>query len=320
MQPAPGERGGDALTGVDLLRKFIRHITVERGLAANTCLSYGYQLGSYLAFLRERGREPVAAACEDVLAFLERRKDEGLKSASLFLAAMAVRQFHRYLAQAGLAPADPTAGMRLPRFKQRIPKPLAPEAMERLLRSPLGAKFSALRDHAMLELMYATGMRVSELVGLRLGQLDLHGGWVRVMGKGSKERLVPFGPRAGAALGRYLEIRATRSPDAGNVLFLNSRGGPLTRGGFARRLTVAARRTGTAGPVSPHQIRHTTATAMLEGGASLRVVQELLGHASVLTTQRYSHVSRDALRRACEKAHPGFSGGVATRTVAPGRQ
>lgn len=291
---------------LESLKAFIRHITVERGLSPNTCQSYGYQLGGYLAFLRGRGREPAGAAREDVLAYLERRKKEGLRSASLFLAAMAIRQFHRYLAEAGRAPADPTAGMCLPRFKQRIPKPLAPAAMDRLLRPPLGAKFSALRDHAMLELMYATGMRVSELVGLRLGQADLREGWVRVMGKGSKERFVPVGPTAGAALKRYLEARAARFPAAGDVVFLNSRGGPITRGGFARRLAAVAWRAGISDPVSPHRVRHTTATAMLEGGASLRVVQELLGHASVLTTQRYTHVSAGYLRAACQRAHPRF--------------
>lgn len=295
------------MTGADMLREFIRHITVERGLGINTCQSYGYQLGGYLAFLRQRGQEPAAAVREDVLAYLERRKDEGLKSASLFLAAMAVRQFHRYLAGAGLVPADPTAGMRLPRFKQRIPKPLAPEAMDRLLRPPVGARFSALRDHAMLELMYATGMRVSELVGLRLGQVDFREGWVRVLGKGSKERLVPFGPRAGAALESYLEVRAARFPAAGDVLFLNGRGqGPITRGSFGRRLGAAARRAGISARVTPHVLRHSTATALLEGGADLRVLSELLGHASVLTTARYAHVLPSFLRRACEKAHPRF--------------
>lgn len=288
-----------------LLDAFAWHLRVERGLSPNTCASYGYQVAAYLAHLREVGRDPAAATRGDVLAYLECRKAEGLESASLFLAAMAVRQFHRYLAEAGLA-SDPTAGMRLPRFRQRIPKPLAPEAMDRLLRPPMGAKFLTLRDHAMLELMYATGMRVSELVGLRRAQVDLHEGWVRVMGKGSKERVVPVGPRAGAALERYLEVRAARLPAGGDVMFLNSRGGALTRGGFARRLAAAARQAGISGRVSPHQVRHSTATAMLEGGADLRVVQELLGHASVLTTQRYTHVSAAHLRAACQRAHPRY--------------
>jgi len=154
------------MTPTTLLDEFIRHLRVERGLSENTCLSYGYQLGAYVAFLRARGLEPVTATRDDVLSCLERRKGDGLKSASLFIAAMAVRQFHRYLAEGGFAPVDPTTGMRLPRFKQRIPKPLDAEAMDRLLRPPRGSKFSVLRDHAMMEVLYATGMRVSELTGL----------------------------------------------------------------------------------------------------------------------------------------------------------
>ncbi|HLD78691.1 MAG TPA: site-specific integrase, partial [archaeon] len=149
-----------------LLDGFMRHVRVERGLSENSCLSYKYQLGAYVAFLRARGREAAAANTDDVLAYLERRKGEGLRASSLFVVAVAVRQFHRHLVQAGRAAADPTAGMRLPRFKQRIPEPVSAERVDRLLRPPVGGKFAALRDHAMLELMYATGMRVSELTGL----------------------------------------------------------------------------------------------------------------------------------------------------------
>lgn len=290
-----------------LLDAFVRHLRVERGLSENTCLSYGYQLGAYVAFLRDRDKEPATAIRDDVLAYLERRKADGLKSASLFLAAMAIRQFHRHLAESGRASADPTSGMSLPRFKQRIPKPLDAEGMERLLRPPTGAKFSALRDHAMLELMYATGMRVSELTGLRLGQVDLQGGWARVTGKGSKERVVPFGERAAVALRRYLKARAARFAAAGDALFLNGRGqGSITRGGFGRRLGASARRVGFLARVTPHQVRHSCATHLLEGGADIRVLQELLGHNSITTTQRYAHVSARLLRQTCVKAHPRF--------------
>lgn len=290
-----------------MLDAFLRHLRVERGLSSNTCSSYRYQVAAYLAYLREVGRDPATAVRGDVLAYLERRKDAGLKSASLFIAAMAVRQFHRHLVEAGGVLVDPTAGMRLPRFKQRIPKPLDAEAMDRILRPIPGAKCSALRDNAMLELMYATGMRVSELTGLRMGQMDFRDGWVRVMGKGSKERVVPFGARAGNALERYLEARVARFPAAGDFLFLNQWGrGPITRGGFGRRLGAMARRAGLSGRVTPHQIRHSCATAMLEGGANLRVVQEMLGHGSVLTTQRYTHVNAGHLKAACQRAHPRF--------------
>ena len=289
-----------------LLDEFVRHLRVERGLSPCTWKSYGYQIRGYLRFLEARRRSPEGATREDILAYLERRKEDGLKSASLFIAAMALRQFHRYLAASGRALADPTAGMRLPRFKQRIPEPLGADAMDRLLRPPPSGKFGALRDHAMIELMYAVGLRVSELVGLRLGQVDLREGWVRVIGKGSKERLVPFGPRATAALRRYIEARDVRFPAAGDILFLNGRGGPLTRGGFASRLAAAARRAGISGRVTPHQLRHSCAPSLLEGGADLRVLSELLGHASVLTTARYAHVSAEHLKAACRRAHPRF--------------
>jgi len=289
-----------------MLDGFLQHLRVERGLAPNTCLSYGYQLGAYVAFLRARGQEPATATRDDVIAYLERRKGDGLRSASLFIAAMAVRQFHRHLAQTGCASADPTAGMRLPRFKQRIPKPLDAEGMDRLLRPPVGATFSVLRDHAMLEAMYATGMRVSELVGLRLGQVDLGAGLARPMGKGSKERIVPFGARAVIALRRYLAARAARFPAAPDVVFLNTWGRGLTRSGFGWRLATAARRAGISGRLTPHQIRHSCATHMLEGGADIRIVQEMLGHASITTTQIYTHVSANLMRETCRKAHPRF--------------
>lgn len=290
-----------------LLDEFLRHLRVERGLSPNTCLSYRYQLERYAAFLRSGGRGPASAARGDVMAYLERRKGDGLKSASLFIAALAIRQFHRYLAQAGQAAGDPTVGMRLPRFKQRIPRPMDAEAVERLLRPPTTAKLTALRDHAMLELMYATGMRVSELVGLKLGQVDLKGGWVRVTGKGSKERLVPFGRRSAAAMMRYLDARSARFPAAPNAVFLNTKGcEAITRGGFAWKLAISMRRAGLSGRFTPHQLRHSCATHMLEGGADLRVIQELLGHSSITTTQRYAHVAAKLLQDSCRKAHPRF--------------
>jgi len=290
-----------------LLDEFMRHLRVERGLSLNTRQSYKYQLKRYVAFLLSGDRSPASAAKCDVMAYLERRKNDGLKSASLFIVAMAIRQFHRYLAQAGHTASDPTAGMRLPRFKQRIPQALDTEAIERLLHPPKTAKFTALRDHAMLELMYATGIRVSELVGLKLGQLDLKGGWVRVIGKGSRERVIPFGRCAADALERYLVARSVRFPEVPAIIFLNNNGtGTITRGGFAWKLAVSARRAGLSGRFTPHQLRHSCATHMLEGGADLRVIQELLGHRSLSTTMLYTHVSSRFLRQACENTHPRF--------------
>lgn len=289
-----------------LLEGFLRHVRVERGLSENSCLSYKYQLGAYGTFLQARGQDAAGATQDDVLAFLERRKGEGLRASSLFVVAVVVRQFHRHLIEAGNAVADPTKAMRLPRFKQRIPEPVSAERVDRLLRAPVDGKFAALRDHAMLELMYATGMRVSELTGLRSGQVDLGGRWVRVLGKGSKERIVPFGRRAATALRRYLSVRAARFPTAPDALFLNARGRGITRSGFGRRLAAVARRTGDSGRLTPHQIRHSCATHLLEGGADLRVLQQLLGHSSITTTQRYTHVTTRLLRKTCQRSHPRF--------------
>ena len=291
-----------------LLDEFIRHLRVERGLSRNTWLSYGYQIKGYLAFLAARGKGPLSAGRDDVLAHLEAKKDGGRQSASIFAVAIAVRQFHRFLHEQGHAAQDPTQGMRLPKFEQHLPEFLSTTEMEQLLAAHAGAKFTTIRDRAMIELMYATGMRVSELTGLRLGQLDLETGWVRVLGKGSKERIIPFGPRAAAVLRSYLDARAGRFPTAPDALFLNVRGGgPITRGGFAWRLAAVARRAGLSGGVAPHQIRHTCATHMLMGGAELRMIAEMLGHRTVVTTQRYTHVTATLLRTTCEKTHPGYS-------------
>ena len=289
-----------------LLEGFLRHVRVERGLSENSCLSYKYQLGAYVTFLEARGQDAAGSTQDDVLAFLERRRGQGLKNSSLFVVAVVIRQFHRHLVEVGRVVADPTKAMRLPRFKQRIPEPVSEERVVRLLRAPAGKKFAVLRDHAMLELMYATGMRVSELTGLRPGQVDLVGRWVRVLGKGSKERLVPFGARAAAALRRYLTARALRYPSAPDALFLNVKGRGITRSGFGWRLAGLARQIGDLGRLTPHQIRHSCATHLLEGGADLRVIQEMLGHSSVTTTQRYTHVAAKLLRNTCERAHPRF--------------
>lgn len=290
-----------------ILEEFLLHLRAERGLSPNTCSSYAYQLRGYFAFLETTGKDPLPATLSDVVAYMESRRSAGRRSATIFAAAIAIRQFYRFLSGKGHAGAAATSGLRLPKVRERLPEPVDAEGMVRLLRFPRSHRFSALRDHGMLELMYATGLRVSELTGLRLGQVDLQEGWVRVVGKGSRERIVPFGPKAAAALRRYLKVRAAKFPAAGDVMFLNRRGqGPITRSGFSWRLGRTARQAGLH-RLTPHQIRHSTATHLLEGGADLRVIQQLLGHASVTTTARYAHVAKGFLRRACRKAHPRFT-------------
>ncbi|MBI4656902.1 MAG: tyrosine recombinase [Elusimicrobia bacterium] len=289
-----------------LLNEFVRHLRVERGLSQNTWQTYRYHLTGYLYFLTMRGRTPLSATRDDVLSYREHKKNKGVKSASLFGIAFAIRQFHRFLVANGHTTADPTAGMRLPKFKQRLPQPLSVNDMEKLLTLPTGNKFHHIRNQAMLELMYATGMRVSELVNLKPEQVNMDECMVRITGKGNKERIVPFGQKAKDALIRYIEAKNKRFPIAQDSLFLNSLGQVLTRGGFWWQLKRMARQAGITTAVRPHVIRHSAATHLLSGGADLRILQEILGHSSITTTQRYTHVTAELLKTTCNKSHPRF--------------
>lgn len=288
-----------------LLKAFSRHLRVDRGLSLNTEISYGYQLQGYFGFLNAKGRALEAVARQDVLDYLEAGKERGLGKGSRYAAIMAIRQFHRYMAEERGWP-DPTAGLRLPKLKQRVPEPLSPGQMEQLLQKPWSAKFRDVRDRALLELLYATGLRVSELLGIKDPELHLEEGWVRVLGKGDKERVVPFGENAKRALEAYIAARKSRYPRGqADVLFVNAKGGPLRRGGVWWRLRRLAGSANVA-RLFPHKIRHSAATHMLAGGADLRVIQEYLGHESLMTTQRYTHVDLSMMRAACGAAHPAF--------------
>lgn len=289
-----------------LLNEFVRHLRVERCLSENTWQTYRYHLAGYISFLAMCGRTPLTATRDDVLSYREHKKNSGIKSASIFGIAIAIRQFHRFLFTNGHTANDPTKGMRLPKFKQRLPQPLSVNDMEKLLSLPTGNKFNLIRNQSMLELMYATGMRVSELINLKHEQVNMDECLVRIIGKGDKERIVPFGQKAKDALIRYIEAKNKRFPIAQDSLFLNSQGQVLTRGGFWWQLKRMARQAGIKTTVRPHVIRHSAATHLLSGGADLRILQEILGHQTISTTQRYTHVSPDLTRRACERAHPRF--------------
>jgi len=289
-----------------LLDGFRRHLLVERGLSQNTWLSYRYQLSGYLAFIQSNGRSPAVAMRNDALTYLELKKNAGLASGSIFAIAIAIRQFNRFLAEHGYASTDATADMKLPKFKQRLPEPLSVSEMARLLDAVSGDTFQHIRNRAMLELMYSSGLRVSELLSLTLTQVNLETCSIRVCGKGGNERVVPFGNRAKAVMLRYLEVRRQEVPNARDAFFVNLRGHLLNRGTFWWEVKRIARRAGITERMTPHQIRHSCATHLLEGGADLRVLQQLLGHSSVATTQRYAHVSSELLKTACRKAHPRF--------------
>jgi integrase/recombinase XerD len=298
--------------------EYLSWLAVERGRAANTLAAYRRDLAAYEADLNERRRSILEAAPEDVEAFLARRRRQGHRPASVARAASVVRGLHRFLLDEGAATADPTADLDGLRALRRLPKAISEDEVARLLGSVAGDTPLARRDRALLELLYATGARVSEAVGLDLVDLadlvapDDGVGLVRLYGKGSKERLVPLGRTAAGALARWLDAggrpelvppRWRRRSDAAAV-FLNARGGRLTRQGAFEVLRRHAVGLGLAERVSPHVLRHSCATHMLAHGADIRVVQELLGHVSIATTQLYTKVSPDHLRTAYEAAHP----------------
>lgn len=287
----------------DHLEAFRKHIEIERGLASWP--SYQYPLRGYLRFMEALGHDLTTATRDDAIAYLELKKSAGLKGSSLYLLAICIRQFHRFLVARGRAAAGPT-DLKLPKFKQRLPDPLSVEEMERLLSVPTGAKFHRIRMFCALQLMWSTGMRVSEITGLRMSQTNLEDSQVKVIRKHGLERIIPIGANTKKALIMYLDARKGQLGSESDALFLTSRGRPWARCAFWWQLARLAGEAGLPGRVHPHRVRHGFATVMLMGGASLRIVQEALSHANITTTQRYTHVLPDDLKKACEMMHPRF--------------
>ena len=296
------------------VQRFLDHLVVERGLSDHTVAAYRRDLSRYARFCLERGiRDAGRADEEDVSAFVAalsespaRPDGEPYRASSVARSLAAIRSFHRFLLGEGESDRDPADAAVRPRVPRTLPRPLSVDEVGRILDAPAGAEPAALRDRAMLETLYGAGLRISELVGLDVDDVDLEEGSVRVMGKGSKERLVPIGRKAREALSAYLTrarpaLASTRSRGA---MFLNARGGRLTRQGCTRVVERCVARAGIRKTVSPHTLRHSFATHLLEGGADVRVVQELLGHASVATTQIYTLVTEQHLREAYLSAHP----------------
>ena len=296
--------------GSDLLERligdFLDGLRVERGLAAHTLAAYRRDLADFAAFLRRRGLEPGGITRGVLRAYLHDLQQRGRAPSTLARRLAALRGFCRYLHEEGHLPADPAEGMSSPRPGRRLPRVLAVEEVERVLEEPDPHTPAGLRDRALLELLYATGLRVSELVGLNLDDLLLDHGLVRCRGKGGKERVVPVAAPAVAALRAYLRqgrpVLARRPGE--RALFLNRRGGRLSRQAVWKLIRAAARQAGLRRPVSPHTLRHSFATHLLAGGADLRSVQELLGHADISTTQIYTHLTRQHLLQAYLRAHP----------------
>jgi integrase/recombinase XerD len=303
----------DELDG--LLAEYESWLRVERGLAPNSLMAYRRDLRRYAEYLRRQGiTGDVAHVDEAIVAgyveeLQQARTEEGLrryKESSIARALAAVRSFHRFCLEEGLLGSDPSEEVGAPRVPQGIPKALTEPEVEALLDAVPGDGARPRRDRAILETLYAGGLRISELVGLELGDVDLYDGQVRVLGKGNKERVVPLGRTAREAVGDYLttgrpELAGRTSTPA---LFLNARGGRLTRQGAWLIVRAAGDRAGLSGRLFPHVLRHSCATHMLDRGADIRVVQELLGHASLSTTQVYTKVSPERLRAVYDAAHP----------------
>jgi integrase/recombinase XerD len=310
---APSRPQSDDLDG--LIAEYDTWLRVERGLAPNTMAAYQRDLRRYADYLRRHGRTDVGAVSEaEVGGFVEElreaRDDDGkprYAPSSIARAIAAVRSFHRFCVEEGLVRSDPSEDVGSPRVPQGIPKALDEAEVEALLAAVPGDDPRALRDRAILELLYAGGFRISELVGLERGDLALHDGTVRVLGKGSKERVVPVGRSARAALSEYLDRGRPdleRTGARNDAVFLNARGGRLTRQGAWLIVRAAGDRAGLGDRLYPHVLRHSCATHMLDHGADIRVVQELLGHASLSTTQVYTRVSPERLRAVYDLAHP----------------
>jgi integrase/recombinase XerD len=290
-----------------LIGDFLDHLRIERRLAANTVEAYGRDLGRFAGFLATRGgaglSEVEIAPLRDYLAWLERR---GLAASSRARGLAAVRAFYRFLLLEGRIGRDPTEFLEAPRGWKKLPRYLSGEEVERLLAHPDPGTRMGQRDGLLLALLYDCGLRVSELAALRVEQLDLESWLIRVRGKGDKERFVPFGDQARAAILAYLSGARGRSRRAaGNgYLFPGARGGHLTRQRAWQIVKTHLAGAGVARSVSPHTLRHSFATHLLDNGAELRAVQLLLGHADISTTQIYTHLSQERLRAVHRKFHP----------------
>jgi integrase/recombinase XerD len=295
------------------MARFLDFLLVERGLSKNTLEAYRRDLARYGGYLTLQGvadashvdEEAVAGFVSDLSAS-EYSDGQRYRPSSVARTLAAVRSFHRFLLREGDTPVDPAEAVSRPKVPRTLPRPLDVADVEAMLGAVSGGDIAGMRNRAILETLYGSGLRISELIGLDVDDVDLEEGSVRVLGKGSKERVVPLGRYSLAAVSAYLtRVRPMLAgSQSGPALFLNQRGGRLTRQGVTKILKATADRAGVSKRVTPHSFRHSFATHLLEGGADVRVVQELLGHATLTTTQVYTLVSGQRLRDEYDKAHP----------------
>lgn len=289
----------------DILRVFLDYLSVEKGLSPNTIHSYSLDLKKLFLFFREQKISWLKTEEENLIKFIHHHSRAKLSPRSLARIISSIRSFYRFLVLDGLIAKSPATNLSTPKLWLDLPKFLTEQEVEKLLAQPEEKSVRGKRDRAMLELLYATGLRVSELVSLELKDLNLEQSFLLCRGKGGKDRIVPFGHSAQDALREYLQNARPKllKRDAPS-LFLSSRGGPFTRQGFWKMLKKYAQHVGLEKKISPHVLRHSFATHLLERGADLRSVQLMLGHSQITTTQIYTHVSRRHLRKVYQKYHP----------------
>jgi integrase/recombinase XerD len=288
------------MTNQEWVTRFLQYLRIEKGLSDNTLASYTHDLAMYREHLGKTA--VVDAQSAEVSTFLRFLYNRKLKPRSAARAFAAVRGLHRFLILERAREDNPTANIDQPRWWKPLPNVLVLEEVDRLLAAPDTTTGKGVRDRALLEVLYATGLRVSELIGLRLDGIDLQVGFVRCMGKGSKERIVPLGESAADAVEAYLRVRRVKKPT--NYLFLNNRGGRLSRMGFWKILRGYGVQAKIKKRLTPHVLRHSFATHLLERGADLRAVQTMLGHSNISTTEIYTHVMRERLKEIYKSYHP----------------
>ncbi|MGD6994383.1 site-specific tyrosine recombinase XerD [Sutcliffiella horikoshii] len=292
----------------DQLKDFIHFLVVEKGLASNTVVSYERDLKSYLLYLSkvEEISSLDAVSRSTIIQFLKFLTENGKSSKTIARHIASIRSFHQFLLREKVTTQDPTVHIDRPKQEQKLPQVLSVEEVQALLDSPDTSKVFGVRDKAMLELLYATGMRVSELISLNLSDVHLTMGFVRCVGKGNKERIIPLGTMAQNAITNYIEESRSQllKKKTTDALFVNLYGNRLTRQGFWKILKKLTKEAGIEKELTPHTLRHSFATHLLENGADLRAVQEMLGHADISTTQIYTHVTKTRMKDVYSMFHP----------------
>jgi integrase/recombinase XerD len=290
-----------------LIERFIHYLAVERGLAQNTLESYARDLTAYIDFLQRGGiRDLNQTRRANIIAYLAELQRKGRATTTISRNLASLRAFYGFLLRDGLLDGDPTANLESPKIEKRLPKVLSVGEVESLLEGPDQGTVAGVRDKAMLELLYATGIRVSELVSLNISDVNLNMGFLKCYGKGSKERIIPLGTVALQSVSDYImrsRVKLSRNPSE-ESLFLNHHGQRLSRQGFWKIIKKYAHTASIDKEITPHTLRHSFATHLLENGADLRAVQEMLGHADISTTQIYTHLTKSRLKEVYAKAHP----------------